>query len=422
MDTRLSTLCSHLWTLVLKPFDVAFLNKARGQAGWIFLMFTFDIIHQSKKSGARTGLLKTPHGEIQTPAFLPVATLGVIKGGLDSRDLMEAGVQAQITNTFHFLDLDAVETVKKAGGLHAFFGFNKPIFTDSGGFQVFSLGEGRAYGFRKLHSFFPGKDAKLEKRDISLVKITEDGARFRSPRDGREIMLTPEYSAEIQKKLGADFIYLLDICGTIAEDKERVASDLGRTERWFKRFLGTIDKKTKNNRQAVFGIVQGGLYKDLRIASAKAVSNLPIFGIAIGGAVGKTKKEMYDVLDATIPHCDPVRPRHLLGIGDLETIPEFLRRGIDIFDCAMPTRIARHGAAITTKGYTNINKSEFKNKFRPIEKGCRCKTCATHTLAEIHFLLKGRETLAGRLITIHNLFFLENYLEEIRQKIETGKF
>jgi queuine tRNA-ribosyltransferase len=397
-------------------------------------MFNFRVLKKSKKSSARTGVIQTPHGEIRTPAFLPVGTLGVVKGGLDSRDLTETGVQAQITNTFHFLDLDAVETVKKAGGLHKFFGFHKPIFTDSGGFQVFSLGEGMAYGFRKIHSFFPGKDTKLEKRDVSLVKITEEGARFRSPRDGREIMLTPEYSAEIQKKLGADFIYLLDICGTVVEDKTRAASDLGRTERWFERFLKVTNqdsnKKSRmstnsqltKNRQSIFGIVQGGLYKDLRIASAKAVSNLPVFGIAIGGAVGKTKKEMYDVLDVTIPHCDPLRPRHLLGIGDLETIPEFLKRGIDIFDCAMPTRIARHGTAIAKKGYININKSEFKNKFQPIEKGCHCKTCAAHTLAEIHFLLKGRETLAGRLITIHNLFFLENYLEEIRQKIEIGKF
>ncbi len=381
-------------------------------------MFSFKILKNSKKSGARTGLLKTPHGHIRTPAFLPVATLGVVKGGLDSRDLMEAGVQAQITNTFHFLDLDAVDIVKKAGGLHKFFGFNKPIFTDSGGFQVFSLGEGRAYGFRKLHSFFPGKDADLKKRDVSLVKITEEGARFRSPRDGREILLTPEYSAEIQKKLGADFIYLLDICGTVAEDKERVASDLERTERWFKRFLNTPISKT----QRVFGIVQGGLYKDLRVASAKAVSKLPVFGIAIGGAVGKTKKEMYGVLHATIPHCDPVRPRHLLGIGDLETIPEFLKRGIDIFDCAMPTRIARHGTAITKKGYLNINKSGFKNTLRSIEKGCGCMTCRTHTLAEIHFLLKGNETVAGRLITIHNLYFLEQYLENVREEIEMGKF
>ncbi len=385
-------------------------------------MFLFKQNHHSRRSKARTGTLKTPHGEIHTPAFLPVGTLGVVKGGLDARDLTEAGVQAQITNTFHFLDLDAVGTVKKAGGLHKLFGFPKPIFTDSGGFQVFSLGEGRAYGFRKLHSFFPGKDAELKKRDVSLVKITEEGARFRSPRDGREIMLTPEYSAEIQKKLGADFIYLLDICGTVVEDKEQVTADLERTNRWYARFLDTIDSRQKNNQQAVFGIVQGGLYKDLRIASAKAVSNLPVFGIAIGGAVGKTKSEMYGVLDATIPHCDPVRPRHLLGIGDLETIPEFLKRGIDIFDCALPTRIARHGTAMTKKGYVNINKTIYKNIFKPIEKGCTCPACASHTLAEIHFLLKGHESLAGRLITIHNLYFLENYLNDIRSKIEQNKF
>jgi len=195
-----------------------------------------------------------------------------------------------------------------------------------------------------------------------------------------------------------------------------------RTNRWFKRFLETIDKTTINNTQKTFGIIQGGLYKDLRIKSAQAVNDLPVFGTAIGGAVGKTKKEMYDILEVLEPVMDPERPRHLLGIGDLETIPEFLKRGIDIFDCALPTRIARHGTAMTKKGYVNINKTIYKNIFKPIEKACKCATCKTHTLAEIHFLFKGHEMLAGRLITIHNLYFLENYLREVREKIDLGKF
>jgi queuine tRNA-ribosyltransferase len=392
-------------------------------------MFSFTLTKKSKRSSARTGILKTPHGEIQTPAFIPVATLGVVKGAVDTVDLLAAKSQCQITNTFHFLDMNAVATVKKAGGLHTLFSFPKPIFTDSGGFQVFSLGKGGEYGFGKIHPFFPGREAKIKKEKLSLVKLTEEGVRFRSPRDGHEIMLTPEYSAQAQRDLGADFIYLLDICGTVIDTKQEAMRDLGRTNRWFERFLQENKKlktkgkrpKTRERKQEMFGIVQGGLFKDLRIQSVRAVNDLPVFGIATGGAVGKTKREMYGILDTVAKHIDPARPHHLLGIGDLESIPEFLARGVDLFDCAMPTRMARHGVALTAHERIAVSRGKYKNVFSPIDKKCGCDTCATYPLAALHLLYKQGEMLASRLLTVHNLHFMNRFVADIREKIETGK-
>ncbi|MEK7612456.1 MAG: tRNA guanosine(34) transglycosylase Tgt [Patescibacteria group bacterium] len=379
-------------------------------------MFSFTIGKKSKKSFARLGTITTPHGVIQTPAFIPVATLGVVKGGLDMEETERSGIQCQITNTFHFLDLNAVDLVKKAGGLHKFFQFSKPIFTDSGGFQVFSLGKGTEYGFGKIVSFFPEKQ-DLQKRKEGFVKITEDGVTFRSPRDGRTIILRPEDSAATQKSLGADFIYLLDICGTVLDDKAETKRDLERTNRWFKRFLDTKISPT----QATFGIIQGGTFRDLRKESAKAVSNLPVFGIAIGGALGKSKADVKRVLSWVNEYIDWEKPHHMLGIGDLESIPEMIKGGIDLFDCALPTRIARHGTALTTRGYLQLKKAEFRNDMKPIIPSCICFTCLNYSRAHLHFLLKGYELLPLKLLTIHNLGLMEQYVANIREKIAAGK-
>jgi len=409
------------------------------------MAFKFEILKKSKRSRARIGIVKTPHGEILTPAFIPVATLGVIKGGLDFLDVEKTKSQCAIVNTFHFLDLDAVDTVKKAGGLHKFTNFQKPIFTDSGGFQVFSLGKGAEYGLGKIHSLSPRRNSNKNKvifsnsRELEnmtangskkqwagLVKrISEEGVKFLSPRDGRTLILTPEKSAEIQIKLGADFIYVLDICGSVIDDKKVAQADLARTERWTSRFLQylSLRKSASSPRKSaasqVFGIIQGGLYKDLRIKSTEYVNNLPVFGTAIGGAF--IKKDLLKILSWISQKTDSSRPHHMLGIGDLESLPDIIKLGIDLFDCALPTRIARHGTALTKSGYLNIKKGGFKNTFKPIDKNCKCFACENYSLAQINFLVRAKETLAGRLLTIHNLFFLESYLEELRNKIESGK-
>jgi tRNA-guanine transglycosylase len=382
-------------------------------------MFKYKIIKKSKKSKARIGEILTPHGKIITPAFIPVATLGVIKGGLDFRDLDLAKIQCQITNTFHFLDLNRVEEVKKIGGLHKFFNFSKPIFTDSGGFQVFSLGKGAEFDLGKIASIFPEERNQKGGKERKLVKrITKKGVLFHSPRSGREIYLTPELSAKTQIKLGADFIYLLDICGSPLDDFKIAKKEMKISHHWFERFLKI---KIPSNQQ-IFGIIQGGIYKTLREISTKFVNNLSVFGIAIGGALGKDKKEMFKILSWINEWIDLKRPHHLLGIGDLEVVEKIIKLGIDLFDCALPTRIARHGTALTSSGYLDVSKGKYKRKFQPIERKCKCFTCQNYSIAQLNFLFKANEQLAGRLLTIHNLYFLETKLEKIREKIEMGKF
>ncbi len=384
-------------------------------------MFKFEIQKKSKKSCARLGRIITPHGVIKTPAFIPVATLGVIKGGLSQKEVKQAKVQCQITNVFHFLDLDRVGEVEKAGGLHKFFNFSKPIFTDSGGFQIFSLGKGSEFGLGKIGSIFPEDRPRGKKKGKKLVKITQRGAKFRSPRDGREILLTPESSFNIQQKLGADFIYLLDVCGSPLDKYEEAKKEMEISHQWFERFLKRA-ADSKKSKQRIFSIIQGGVYKELRKESTKFVNNLPVFGIAIGGALGKNKKEMYKIISGINKDIDWQRPHHLLGIGDLEVMENIIKLGIDLFDCAMPTRIARHGTALTSKGYLNLNSGKLKNKFEPIEKGGQCPVCQNYTIAQINFLFRAKEQLAGKLLTIHNLFFLETKLESIRKKIAQNKF
>ncbi len=383
-------------------------------------MFGFQILKQSKISKARIGEIKTPHGKIITPAFIPVATLGVIKGGLDFQDIEKTNVQCQITNTFHFIDLERVKLVKKAGGLHKFFNFNKPIFTDSGGFQVFSLGKGQEFGLGKISSIFPkNKEESRRKKSEGLVKkIDKKGVIFRSPRTGKKIFLTPNLSAKTQIDLGADFIYLLDVCGSPLDEIKTAKKEMDLSHLWFEEFL----KVKIPQKQRVFGIIQGGVYKSLREESTKFVNNLPVFGIAIGGALGKSKNDMYKIISWINQYIDWKKPHHLLGIGDLEVMEKIIKLGIDLFDCALPTRIARHGTALTSKGYLDISKSRYMDKFKPIEKGCKCFTCQNYSIAQLNFLFKAKEQLAGRLLTIHNLWFLENKLKEIREKIEVGKF
>ncbi|MCS6789137.1 MAG: tRNA guanosine(34) transglycosylase Tgt [Patescibacteria group bacterium] len=393
-------------------------------------MFNFQIIKKSKKSLARIGKIKTPHGEIITPAFLPVATLGVIKGGLTFNEFLSTGVQAQITNSFHFLDLDYIDVIFKAGGLHKFFNFSKPIFTDSGGFQIFSLGRGNEFGLGKIASIFPEEQKKksknqlksLQKRNNLIKKISEEGVWFLSPRNGRLIDLTPEKAFDVQNKLGADFIYVLDVCGTPLDDYFLTQKELEISHQWFNRFIAQY-KKIKNieNKQQIFGIIQGGLFDDLRLKSAEFVNNLDVFGIAIGGALGKNKKDMFKILKVINKKIDFNRPHHLLGIGSLSDLENLIKQGIDLFDCVLPTRMARHGMALIKRGFIDIVRKKYQKKFEPIDKDCDCFTCKNYNLAQIYFLFKAKELLAGHLLTIHNLYFFEKVLQNIRNKILSNK-
>lgn len=379
-------------------------------------MFKFEIIKKSKKSLARIGKIQTPYGEIITPAFLPVATLGVIKGGISTDEFLSTGIQAQITNSFHFLDLNYVDIVKKAGGLHRFFNFFKPIFTDSGGFQIFSLGRGNELGLGKISSIFSSEARQNLKGSNLIKKISEEGVVFLSPRDGRRIFLTPEKSAQIQKKLGADFIYVLDVCGTPLDSYSQTKKELEISHQWFLRFL----KQKIGKNQGVFGIIQGGLFEDLRIKSTEFVNNLDVFGIAVGGALGKTKKDMFKTLSVINKKIDPERPHHLLGIGSLEDLEEVIKQSIDLFDCVLPTRMARHGMALTNSGFVDVLKKKFQKKFYPIEGKCNCFVCQNYNLSQIQFLFRAKEILAGKLLTIHNLYFFEKKVKEIREKIIRG--
>ncbi len=254
----------------------------------------------------------------------------------------------------------------------------------------------------------------MPKKGENLLKISQRGARFCSPRDGREILLTPELSFKIQKQLGADFIYFLDVCGTPLDSYEEAERGMIISHQWFNRFL---ERASNLKQQKIFGIIQGGVYKDLRQQSTKFVNNLPVFGIAIGGALGKTKKEMYRIISDINKNIDWQKPHHLLGIGDLEVLEEIVKLGIDLFDCSLPTRIARHGTAMTSKGYLDLSSGKYKNSFELIEENCQCSVCQKWTIAQINFLFRAKEQLAGKLLTIHNLYFLENRLGKIRQKI-----
>ena len=334
--------------------------------------------------------------------------------------------------------------VKKLGGLHQFMNWQRPLITDSGGFQVFSLGMGLEQGVGKIASIFPDESSgqisrsksqitnKFQKRKSNLlnvkpktkhlnksrIKISEDGVEFRSHIDGNKILLTPEKSIQIQKDLGADFVLAFDECTSPLVDYEYTKKALERTHRWAKRSLDTFQKlNPKGSQQAIYGIVQGGAYRDLREKSAKFIGKMPFFGLAIGGSLGKSKKDMHQILDWTIPLLPEEKPRHLLGIGGIEDIIEGVKRGIDTFDCAAPTRMARNGTLLTKNGRLNIMNARFREDKNPIEKDCQCYTCQNYSRAYLRHLFQAGELLAPRLATIHNLHFMTNLMKEIRKTI-----
>lgn len=375
------------------------------------MTFKFEILHTSKKSKARVGRIYTPHGIIDTPNFVAVGTNGTLKA-LDHDVVEQIGLQLMFCNTYHLLLQPGPEVIKKAGGLHTFINRKQPLITDSGGFQVFSL----AYG--SVHDELKSRGKK--KGDGSVLKITEDGVTFRSYRDGRKILLTPETSIQTQKDLGADIIIPFDELPPYHIEEQELKKSLARTHRWEKR---SLDEHLKSpNNQAIYGVIHGGVRKDLRELSCQTLTQLPFDGFAIGGSVGKNRAELSEIVGFTRPLLPDEKPVHLLGIGDLPSLDELIPLGIDTFDSSYPTRAARHGLLLTKSGGIKIEQKRYAEVFEPFEKDCTCPACKKCTLAYLHHLFKAKELTCLTLATIHNLHFMVALMEEYRNKILKDEF
>lgn len=368
--------------------------------------FHYEVIHKSKKSLARVGKIHTPHGVIDTPNFVAVGTNGTLKS-LDNELVNSIGLQLMFCNTYHLMLQPGTEVVKKAGGLHKFINRKLPIITDSGGFQVFSL----AYG--SVASELKSQGTK--KHNNSVVKITEDGVTFRSYRDGEKVLLTPETSVRAQKDLGADIIIPFDELPPYHIDPKALEKSLNRTHRWEQR---SLEEHLKNaNGQAMYAVIHGGINETFRKKSVDILTKLPFDGFAVGGSLGKTKEEMYQLLSYTMPRLPEDKPNHLLGIGDLESLERCIPFGIDTFDSSYPTKAARHGVAFSSQGPIKIEKGCYKTCFEPIEKGCQCPTCQNFHLGYLHHLFKAKELTALSLTSVHNLYFMVKLMESYRNKI-----
>ena len=380
--------------------------------------FSWQITHQSKKNKARTGILTTPHGKINTPAFIFCATKGALKSSTTST-AKENNTQIILSNTYHLMLQPGSDLIANHGGLHKFLNWNKPMLTDSGGFQIFSLGHGSVADEIKGRTNI--------KRNKTLFSISEEGSLFKSYLDGSFKFLSPEKSIEIQRNLGADLILVFDECTPFHVDKSYTESSMRRSHRWATRSLNRFNShiKFKPNfgsagEQKLYSIVQGGIYEDLREESIDFnLNKIDTFGIAIGGSLGSSKEEMYKVVNFTAPRLGNNHPIHLLGIGDPKDIWHLVKSGIDTFDCVSPTRLARHGSALIKGkvGKKNIKNNEFANDLSPIDNKCGCSTCKNYSLAYIHHLFKAGELLGLQLITAHNIYFMNELMELIRNSI-----
>ncbi len=366
----------------------------------------FEVIHQSKKSKARVGRIHTPHGIIQTPNFVAVGTNGTIKA-LSNETVESMGIELMFCNTYHLMLQPGTETVAKAGGLHTFINRKMPLITDSGGFQVFSL----AYG--SVHDELKSRGKK--KGDGSVLKISEEGVTFRSYRDGKKVLLTPETSIQAQKDLGADIIIPFDELPPYHIGPEDLKKSLDRTHRWELRSLKEHLKSP--NSQAMYAVIHGGIDPALRKLSCDFLTAHPFDGFAIGGSVGKTKQELVELIAYTRPMLPDDKPNHLLGIGDLPSLNQLVPLGIDTFDSSYPTKAARHGLLLTDEGGLKIDQTRYKQQFTPIEEGCTCQTCQNTTVAYLHHLFKANELTAYSLASIHNLHYMVKMMARMRQLI-----
>jgi len=371
--------------------------------------FRFEIIHQSTKSRARVGRIHTPHGIIDTPNFVAVGTNGTLKT-IDNCTVTELGLQLMFCNTYHLIIHPGPETIALAGGLHKFINRPLPLITDSGGFQVFSL----AYGTVKDEL----KSKGLKKNNPAVLKVTEEGVLFRSYRDGSPLLLTPETSIQAQKAFGADIIIPLDELPPYHIHDLDLSKSLDRTHRWQERSLNEHLKDRKE--QAMYAVIHGGINHELRSKSSNLLSQLSFDGFAIGGSLGKNREEMVTMLTTLMPQIPGDKPNHLLGIGDLPSLPQCIALGIDTFDSSHPTRCARHGILFADKESVNITKSCYKNLFSSPIDGCICYTCTHYSAAYIHHLFKAHEPTALTLATIHNLHFMINLMSHYRQNILDG--
>lgn len=351
---------------------------------------------------AKRGEFHTPHGVIQTPVFMNVGTAAAIKGAVSTEDLEGIKCQVELSNTYHLHVRPGDEVIKKLGGLHKFMVWDKPILTDSGGFQVFSL-------------------AKLR-------KIKEEGVYFNSHIDGRKIFMGPEESMRIQSNLASTIAMAFDECAPAKAERRYVEDSVARTTRWLIRSKNEMDRlnsldDTINKQQMLFGINQGAVYPDIRIEHAKRISELDLDGYAVGGlAVGETHAEMYHILEETIPYLPQNKPTYLMGVGTPENILEAVERGVDFFDCVLPARNGRHAHVYTNKGKLNLLNAQYELDDTPIEEGCQCPACRRYTKAYIRHLFKAKEMLAMRLCVLHNLYFFNNLMEEIRNAIDEDRF
>jgi len=371
--------------------------------------FKFKILHQSSKSRARVGQIITPHGVIDTPSFVAVGTNATLKA-VDSSVVNDIGLQLMFCNTYHLMLQPGTKTIAQAGGLHKFINRDKPIITDSGGFQVFSL----MYG---------GVTSEIKSRgqkqwNNSVLKINEEGVLFRSYRDGAKILLTPETSIQAQKELGADIIIPFDELPPYHMNQRKLKHSLERTHRWEKRSLDAHLKNKQN--QAMYAVVHGGVDKDLRKQSCDYLTKLPFDGFAIGGSIGKNREEMFDLLKFTMPLLPLDKPNHLLGIGDLASFEQSIKYGVDTFDSSHPTRCARHGLLFTCNGTVKILNSANKHNFKPIDPQCTCLVCQQYTVAYLHHLFKAKELTGYTLATIHNLHFMVQLMKQYRERILDG--
>ena len=361
---------------------------------------TYKIIAESGR--AKHAVVSTVHGEIQTPVFMNVGTVAAIKGAVSTVDLHEIGTQVELCNTYHLHVRTGDERIRRLGGLHRFMNWDRPILTDSGGFQVFSLAD--------------------------LRKITEKGVSFKSHIDGHRIFMGPEESMQIQSNLGSTIAMAFDECAPALADRDYVAASVARTERWLIRCRDEMNRlnalpDTINPHQMLFGINQGAIYEDIRIANAERIRELDLDGYAVGGlAVGESTEQMYHILDVTVPHLPKDKPTYLMGVGTPANILEAVDRGIDFFDCVYPSRNGRHGNVYTKHGKLNLRNARFAEDTRPIEEDCTCEACRHYSRAYVHHLLKAKEMLGMRLCVMHNLRFYNHLMEDIRDAIDAGRY
>ena len=360
----------------------------------------YELLKQEGR--AKRGILHTVHGDIQTPVFMNVGTVAAIKGAVSTEDLEQIKCQVELSNTYHLHVRTGDKLIREVGGLHKFMSWNRPILTDSGGFQVFSL--------------------------AGLRKIKEEGVYFHSHIDGAKIFMGPEESMQIQSNLGSTIAMAFDECAPALADRSYVEASVARTTRWLERCKTKMqqlnsEEGTVNRHQMLFGINQGAIYSDIRIDHAKRISELDLDGYAVGGlAVGETHEEMYHVLDETVPYLPQDKPTYLMGVGTPANILEAVDRGIDFFDCVYPSRNGRHGHVYTKFGKINLFNAQYEKDMRPIEEGCNCPACRDYSRAYIRHLLKAKEMLGMRLCVLHNLYFYNHLMEDIRGAIDEGRY